>query len=39
MTEELLDRARRYVPTFEAALAKSRSLTLAAEAEPSGEGG
>ena len=37
--QELLERAERYVPAFEAALAKSRSLRLAAGAERSDRDG
>ena len=39
MAQELLERAERYVPAFEAALAKSRSLRLAAGAERSDRDG
>ena len=38
MARELLERAKRYVPAFEAALSKSRSLRLACGLERSGEG-
>jgi len=37
MARELLERAKRYVPAFEAALSKSRSLRLACGLERSGE--